>query len=351
MPEDRPVFATSAEANDFIDSILAADDSEAEPDLETLKSLHYAERERSRLAKEERSGKVHRSTGSTPEPGSKRKRTATERDTRRLVDTETATTLDPMPLTPLERQVAALYGITPVTSTSFSPLRSSDPAIDTMLRKRHHHIDDLATVKRNYAISGCPGIPAESLEDIIYIRFTHLEQLHPLAKPPNSDRYFNVSWDDSTGEVKLIPAGSKGVEIRNYATWITAWGVYKKVHRFLYPTRLSDLDAYQEHINECHEMWSWQVVYEYDKARRLYASDNPHVPLAQLVGSITSRYLIAKTAHSDVVDGAGTDAQRGVDREICRNWNRGRCSKRTNCYYLHECSRCGSANHPALRCP
>ncbi|KAI8998219.1 hypothetical protein BC832DRAFT_565860 [Gaertneriomyces semiglobifer] len=221
-----------------------------------------------------------------------------------------------------------------------------------MLRKRHHHLDDLATVKRNFMISGCPVIPDESLEDIIYIRFTHLEELHPLAKNSSSDRYFNVSMDDSTGELKLIPAGSKGVAIRNYATWMTAWGVYKKVHRFLYPSRLTDLDAYQEHINECHEMWSWQVVYEYDKARRLYASDNPQVPLAEWVGSLANRYLIAKaTEHSDFDDGAGTDAQRAVNREICRNWNRGRCSRHTNCFYLHECSRCGSDNHPASRCP
>ncbi|KAI8819700.1 uncharacterized protein EV422DRAFT_507328 [Fimicolochytrium jonesii] len=55
------------------------------------------------------------------------------------------------PLSAEELGVAAYFGVTPVTATSFTPATSKDPAIACVLRRRADNLANLSTLKHNLA--------------------------------------------------------------------------------------------------------------------------------------------------------------------------------------------------------
>ncbi|KAK0243662.1 hypothetical protein EDD85DRAFT_760059, partial [Armillaria nabsnona] len=145
--------------------------------------------------------------------------------------------------------------------------------------------------------------------------------------------------------------------------WRFVWVRYVRVLNHIFSGRESELNTYDEFINDIfdhHQTWMHPQIIALDRScRALIAASRGRV-----LFSDTQRFAQLKESHfaasglayvappTDSTPGGSKDGGRAKKRrrEICRNWNANRCTA-NDCRYQHVCSNCKSNEHPSKSCP
>ncbi|KAK0502774.1 hypothetical protein EDD18DRAFT_1135053 [Armillaria luteobubalina] len=146
-------------------------------------------------------------------------------------------------------------------------------------------------------------------------------------------------------------------------TWRYVWVRYERVLNHIFSGRQAELETYYEFIQNIFDnrrSWLDLQIIAFDKAcRALIASAR-----GRLLFSDVQKFTELKESHfqasglayvapaSETTTGGSKDGTRPKKRrrEVCRNWNSGRCNA-DDCRYRHVCSNCKSSDHPSKSCP
>ncbi|KAJ3051352.1 hypothetical protein HK097_007663 [Rhizophlyctis rosea] len=163
-----------------------------------------------------------------------------------LQDPKPAASKIDLPFTAQKLEVAAYFGITPVSPSSIDQLQSSEPWLQELLVRHSHNVRNLAPLKQNLACSACPVLPSKLLDDIIGLRYVSLGKIHPDSHLlTNKDASLELALE---GNQVTARDTTSSVPINRLDAWLAAWDIYKDVHKYIYPTRLADLEKYKREI-------------------------------------------------------------------------------------------------------
>lgn len=189
-------------------------------------------------------------------------------------------------------------------------------------------------------------------------------ELKDLLPPRRKGRRFK----DSKPAMHLINEGghSKWVKedddsfISSYKKWEEAFEIYASIYIKGYPHRANELYDYKHCIRDAANTYIWENVFDYDVEFRLHmASCKGNRSWSAKLDYEYSRFMknLIQFRHDSghgqtPANGGGTPATHGNNRtrEICRRYNKGRCSWGDRCRYLHICSVCKKRGHGAVIC-
>ncbi|KAK0473826.1 hypothetical protein EDD18DRAFT_1091641 [Armillaria luteobubalina] len=146
-------------------------------------------------------------------------------------------------------------------------------------------------------------------------------------------------------------------------SWRFAWVRYERVLNHIFNSRQAELETYYEYIQNIFDhrhSWLDPQIITFDKAcRALIASARGRIlfsdvqQFSELKESHFQASGLAYMAPTHNTSGSGSrDGGKSKKRrkEICRNWNNGRCTA-DDCRYRHICSSCKSSDHTNKSCP
>lgn len=176
-----------------------------------------------------------------------------------------------------------------------------------------------------------------------------------------------LRYRDNKPGMKLVNDNgqSKWVEeddetyISSYKRWEEAFEIYASIYIKGYPHRAHELYDYKHCIRDAANTYIWENVFDYDVEFRLHmARCKGNRSWSAKLEYEYSRYMknLIQFRH----DGQGEGPARGgysagnssgsKTREICRRYNKGRCSWGERCRYLHVCKICKKRGHGAVIC-
>ena len=152
------------------------------------------------------------------------------------------------------------------------------------------------------------------------------------------------------GQTFWVPF-SDAISITNFAKWEQAFRVYFDIYSRAHQTRASELLQYCHVINTISTQYIWDNVYMYDKDFRLHMARHPDRSWAIILQQTWSVRLRERLHlnHNNNTPGANKNYKSRLG-EVCRRYNRGRCSYSTSCRYEHRCSFCNKFGHPLIHC-
>ena len=127
--------------------------------------------------------------------------------------------------------------------------------------------------------------------------------------------------------------------------------MYSRAH----PERASELFQYSHIISMIASQFHWDNVYMYDKDFRLHMARHPERSWAIILQQAWSLRLKDKLNNHNSNNGNYGQGRNGKgnnnkNKEICRRFNRGRCSYGSTCRYEHKCNFCNKYGHPVIHC-
>ena len=137
-------------------------------------------------------------------------------------------------------------------------------------------------------------------------------------------------------------AEREGVQILSYNKWEQAFRIYSNVLTAKYPTKSTELLQYSHTIHSSAAIYSWDNVYDYDKAFRRHISRHPTRSWSVILQQAWTMILKDR-----ISTGGNTLFSKGNGKkksgEPCRRYNKGRCNFRLSCKFDHHCSvkKCG----------
>ena len=152
------------------------------------------------------------------------------------------------------------------------------------------------------------------------------------------------------GQTFWVPF-SDAISITNFAKCEQAFRVYSDIYSRAHPTRASELLQYCHVINTISTQYIWDNVYMYDKDFHLHMARHPEQSWAIILQQAWSMRLRERLHfnHNNNTPGANKNHKSRLG-EVCRRYNRGRCSYGTSCRYEHRCSFCNKFGHPLIHC-
>lgn len=151
------------------------------------------------------------------------------------------------------------------------------------------------------------------------------------------------------------PLEREGNNVNSFKKWQIAFKVFMAVYIEEHPDRVKkplEFIQYMQMIEEMTTTWIWENVYKYDKKHRRMMQQFPrrhwHVPYQSAKG-------VLKTTHAMNINVGNSKNRKSTSsgrgkKDICRNFNRGKCSYGASCRYDHKCATCGRFGHNALQC-
>ena len=173
------------------------------------------------------------------------------------------------------------------------------------------------------------------------------------AKLLSTDRLTNeedtrmelVSRGGSTYFVPVSDQESSG-SVSNFGRWEQAFRAFSNVYIQAYPSRATELIQYNHLIYTASLLFTWDNVYRYDKEFRMHLSNFPHHNWGVILQQAWSIYLKDRIVkHNEDRTGNG-----GKRKEICKRFNKGKCTSGYRCSYDHRCLNCGKFGHGAHIC-
>ena len=152
-----------------------------------------------------------------------------------------------------------------------------------------------------------------------------------------------------------VPVSDHGQSILSFSKWEQAYRVYSDIYLREHPTRSTELIQYNHIIYTASLSYVWENVYSYDKDFRLHMSRHPErnwgIILQQawamrLKDKLGGRYdhggqSYSKPSAAGQGSPKGEGQVSGIDiNDICRRYNKGRCSFGSSCKYEHRCLYC-----------
>lgn len=143
--------------------------------------------------------------------------------------------------------------------------------------------------------------------------------------------------------------------IATFKRWQTAFKVFMAVYLEEHPDRSHkaiELIQYTQMIEEMTTTWIWENVFKYDKSHRRMMQTFPrrkwHVPYDIGKSHLKVTHAMNPNNNNPRFHKPGQGSK--PKKEICRNFNRGKCSYGNSCRFDHKCAICGKYGHCALNC-
>ena len=226
------------------------------------------------------------------------------------------------------------------------------------------------------------AVPSSVQERILRGEFIELSSLLPELLAYGNDSndgsktFQLVSSSGPAGQaLSIVESDVRQVKrkVLDITTWLEAWTTYTQVVTAAAPQRIQEFLAYQRIILTANRQFYSQAWLEYDRQLRLLVAQQPSRRLDVIDSNL---WQLAFTGHArpacasckSVHPGTGNCPFRpssstagqprsteslltrtGNNKEICRNYNGGRCTA-TQCVYAHVCNQCGKAGHPRVKC-
>ena len=142
-----------------------------------------------------------------------------------------------------------------------------------------------------------------------------------------------------------------GPSINSFSRWEQAFRVFSDIYVRAHPNRVAELIQYSHIINSISAQYHWDNVYNYDKDFRLHMARYPDRSWSLILHqawAMRLRERVNSNNNSQNYSGPGKNGKR--NNEVCRRFNRGRCTFGTNCKYEHRCLYCNKYGHPIMHC-
>ena len=160
-----------------------------------------------------------------------------------------------------------------------------------------------------------------------------------------------IHLDVKDGQIYPVSNNSSdSTAISSMNKWEQAFRVFLDIYTRSHPTRASQLIQYNHIIHSAAQSFIWDNVYMYDKDFRLHMSEYP----GRMWGIILQQAwnLRLKEKHKISYEKV-TDVNKfrsSANREICRRFNRGKCSYGFRCRFDHRCSYYFKLGHGQHNC-
>ena len=153
------------------------------------------------------------------------------------------------------------------------------------------------------------------------------------------------------GQSYWVPVNDS-IAINNYAKWELAFRVYIDIYSRAHPLRLSELIQYKHITHTISSQFVWENVCDYDKDFRIHMARHSRRNWGIILQQAWSMRLRDRIHSMEVIpsgSGGRTPRSKG-NYEICRKFNRGKCSFSFSCKYDHRCTYCYKFGHAVLNC-
>ena len=149
------------------------------------------------------------------------------------------------------------------------------------------------------------------------------------------------------------------LSISGFGKWSQAFRVYTDLFARANPMRASELIQYSHVIHTISQQFSWDNVYMYDKDFRLHMHRHPKRNWSLILQQAWAMRLREplrmhsftqrENNHNNSNNRFG-GPKRSNANDICRRFNRGKCTYGMRCKYEHRCSYCFKIGHSVLNC-
>ena len=149
----------------------------------------------------------------------------------------------------------------------------------------------------------------------------------------------------STFFVPVADRDSSG-SINSFNCWEQAFRAYSNVYTKFYPERATELIQYNQLIYTASQTFMWNNVYRYDKEFRIHLSNYPQRNWGVILQQAWSVYLKDRiTPKFQDQQKSPVNGGAGRKKEICKRFNKGKCTKGYRCQFDHRCLKCGKFGH------
>lgn len=190
-----------------------------------------------------------------------------------------------------------------------------------------------------------------------YVELEKLLPKHLRVGKHNQTRMHLVNTD---GRALWAPE-DEGSCINCYRKWEQAFEVYASIYITAFPKRAGELYDYKYVIRDAAENFIWDNVAAYDEEFRRHLGSHPRrgwTPklsdewtkhMKTQIGRHNEKGIPTAGASSNYSNNTGEGSGQKA-REICRRYNKGRCTFGKACKFLHKCSICNKFGHGASIC-
>ena len=154
------------------------------------------------------------------------------------------------------------------------------------------------------------------------------------------------------GKTWWVPVSDReGTAISSFFRWEQAFRVFSSIYTRFFPGKASELVEYNHVIFGASLTYIWDNVYKYDKDFRMHLSNYPERGWNRILQKSWAFRLKDKIPKSmDLNSSFEPTRRRDSGREICRRFNKGKCSYGLRCKYDHRCLICNKWGHGAYTC-
>ena len=235
-----------------------------------------------------------------------------------------------------------------------------DPETRAILDLQQRYIADIANARVNVmAFSGAPILPKAIWTTILEGGYVDFSKIYG-----SKDAAFHDQVDTVIGEL-TIKSGDilQKASVNTYFDWVWCWDQYQAASLIAYPRRTAEFKEYKSIVDTLFRAQSGHAHYlviQFDRTLRQRIGGNLRIKLTD--PSHHRAFDIQFFTPNGIRDTRSTTSGSGhntstagsrvrTTTEVCKNWNRGECTRGVNCKYRHACGECGVTAHSSENCP
>ena len=159
------------------------------------------------------------------------------------------------------------------------------------------------------------------------------------------------------GRTFYVPV-KDSTNISSFSRWEQAFRVFSNIYLRRNPLRATELIQYNHVIHSASLIYVWSNIHAYDQDFRIHMSKHPGHSWAILLQQSWSMRLQEKIRGTEFhqqfssnknARRSGSFEKKG-NGELCRKFNRGKCTFGPSCKFEHRCSYCFKFRHAAIHC-
>ena len=165
------------------------------------------------------------------------------------------------------------------------------------------------------------------------------------------------------GRTYWVPVGET-TNVTSFSRWEQAFRVFSDIYNRHQPDRSTELIQYNHIIHTASLTYVWENVYTYDKDFRLHMSRHPDCSWGIILQQAWAMRLKDKVFHHEnnnqhgahgrnSAESSGSGDRRGSGfnvNNICRRFNKLKCTSGSACRYEHRCLYCFKVGHAIVNC-
>ena len=158
---------------------------------------------------------------------------------------------------------------------------------------------------------------------------------------------------NKNGVTFLTTASSKDdVQIVSYFKWEQAFRIYSNVLTSKFPNKSTELLQYHHTIHTASMAYVWENVYAYDKEFRQHIGRHPMRAWNVILQQAWTMLLKDRLKQDNMFFQRGPKGGNKGGKEICKCFNRGKCTFGSSCKFDHRCAipKCNKFGHGAHIC-